>query len=117
MNKIIESFLQTHIKEYELDGMTKETAFEHFINRCIINKYATDRVDPSVIMTDSGEKGLDGVAIIVNDRIICDEAELQSVISESNKLEVRFVFIQSKTSENFSASEIGDFLYGVKAFF
>ena len=39
MNKIIESFLRTHIEEYGLGDAEKEVSFEHFVNRCIINKY------------------------------------------------------------------------------
>ena len=117
MNKIIDSFLRTHIEEYELSNMSIEIAFEHFVNRCVINKYSVGRFDPAVIMTDPGEKGVDGVAIVVNDRIISDWSELQSAIQGSDALEVKFVFIQAKTSENFSGSEIGDFIYGVKAFF
>ena len=72
MNRIIQSFLKTHIKEYELEALGEEVAFEHFINRCIINKYSSERFDPNLIMTDAGEKGLDGVAIIVNERVISD---------------------------------------------
>ncbi len=117
MNKIIESFLRTHIEEYGLGDMEKEVSFEHFVNRCIINKYAADRFDPSDIMTDPGEKGLDGVAIIVNDRLILDSNDLLSVLQDYEVLNVTFIFIQSKTSENFCGSEIGDFIYGVKAFF
>ncbi len=117
MNKIIESFLNTHIAEYEIENFEKETAFEHFVNRCIVNKYSVDRFNPLDIMTDEGEKGIDGVAIIVNDRIILTMDELESVIKENTDLEVKFVFIQSKTSDRFSGDEIGTFVYGVKAFF
>ena len=117
MNRIIQSFLNTHIQEYELDGVSTETAFEHFINRCIINKYSSDRIDPEVIMTDAGEKGLDGVAIVINEKVIVDLEEARAIVASSSNLSVTFVFIQSKTSENFKASEIGDFIYGVKAFF
>lgn len=117
MNKIIKSFLNTHIKEYELEALSEEKAFEHFINRCIINKYSSERFDPDIIMTEAGEKGLDGVAIVVNERIISDINQIESVMEDASNLDVSFVFIQSKTSEKFSASEIGDFIYGVKAFF
>lgn len=78
MNKIIKSFLNTHIKEYELEALSEEKAFEHFINRCIINKYSSERFDPDIIMTEAGEKGLDGVAIVVNERIISDINQIES---------------------------------------
>lgn len=117
MNKIIESFLNTHIQEYELEKYPIETAFEHFINKCIINKYASDRVDPDDVMTEKGEKGLDGVAILINEQLVTTIEDTMIMISKYKPIDVRFVFIQSKTSESFSGSEIGDFIYGVKAFF
>lgn len=117
MNKIIESFLNTHITEYGLNYLKPETAFEHFINKCIINKYVVERFNPDDVMTDEGEKGLDGVAILINEKLVTTKDEALSIISDSKSLEVKFVFIQSKTSDSFSGSEIGDFVYGVKAFF
>lgn len=117
MNKIIESFLNTHISEYSIEEFEKEIAFEHFINRCIVNKYSVDRFDPMDIMTDEGEKGIDGVAIVVNDRIITTMDEADSIAKDNPDLDVKFVFIQSKTSDKFSGDEIGTFIYGVKAFF
>ena len=117
MNKIIENFLDIHKKEYSIEDLSTEIAFEHFINKCIVNKYSSERFDPSDIMTDPGEKGLDGVAICVNGRVITSTDELESILSEGKSLDVRFVFIQSKTSEHFDGDEIGTFIYGVKAFF
>lgn len=117
MNKIIESFLEIHRKEYSIENIKTETAFEHFINRCIVNKYSNDRFDPSDVMTDAGEKGLDGVAICINGRIVTTLDELNAIFAESQTFDVHFVFIQSKTSEHFDGDEIGTFVYGVKAFF
>ncbi len=79
MNKIIETFLNVHKKEYSIEGFATEKAFEHFTNRCIINKYTNERFDPSDIMTDAGEIGLDGVGICINDKIITSEDELISL--------------------------------------
>ena len=69
MNKIIENFLEIHKNEYSIAHLSPETAFEHFANKCIVNKYSNERFDPMDIMTDPGEKGLDGVAICVN--VLC----------------------------------------------
>ena len=101
MNKIIENFLDIHKKEYSIETLSNETAFEHFVNKCIVNKYSNERFDPADIMTDPGEKGLDGVAICVNGRVITSNDELESILGEGKSLDVRFVFIQSKTSEHF----------------
>lgn len=117
MNKIIESFLETHKQEYAIEQIPNDVAFEHFVNRCIVNKYSVERFDPSDVMTDSGEKGVDGVAICVNGRVITTIDEFDSIKKDAKNLEVKFVFTQAKTSNNFDGDEIGTFLYGVKAFF
>ena len=92
MNKIISSFLDIHVKEYGISNYATETAFEHFINKCIVNKYSIDRFDPSEIMTDPGEKGLDGVAICINGRLVTTIEEFESIRKESPNIEVKFVF-------------------------
>ena len=117
MNKIIESFLETHKQEYGIQKYANDMAFEHFVNRCIVNKYSAERFNPSDIMTDPGEQGIDGVAICVNGRVVTSIDELDSIKKEAKILEVKFVFTQAKTSNNFDGEEIGTFLFGVRAFF
>lgn len=117
MNRILKNFLDVHKQEYEIQNMPYEKAFEHFVNRCIVNKYSAERFDPQDIMTEEGEKGLDGVAILINSILVFDLDEAVEIMKDIDNIEVRFVFIQSKTSDSFSGSEIGDFIYGVKAFF
>lgn len=65
MNQIVASFLGTHIEEYEIQNLSKENAFEHFINRLVVNKYTTERFDPSDVMTQAGEIGLDGIPLLL----------------------------------------------------
>lgn len=117
MNRIVENFLNTHITEYSLEDWKQEKAFEHFINRIIVNKYLLERFDPSDIMTEDGEKGIDGIAIIVNNRLIISVDEILDITEKDINMDVKFIFIQSKTSNNFKGDEIGTFIYGVKAFF
>jgi hypothetical protein len=117
MNKIIESFLNTHILEYSLEQTKQDSAFEHFINRCVINKYTVDRFDPSEILTGKGEIGLDGIAIIINERLITSLEVAKEILSNAQNFKTRFVFIQAKTSEKFDGGEISTFIYGVRSFF
>ena len=65
MNQIINSYLDAHIKEYRISDYSIQTAFEHFVNKCIVNSASLDRFDPSDVMTDEGEIGIDGIAIIL----------------------------------------------------
>jgi hypothetical protein len=117
MNQIVKSFLDTHVKEYGIESLKTEIAFEHFCNRLIVNKYVIERFAPEDVMTDDGEIGLDGIAIIINDMLVIDDDTLNDALKSSTKLAIRFVFIQAKTSDKFDGDEIGTFCFGVKSFF
>lgn len=115
MDQITNNFLQVHKREYEIENWNDQDAFEHFVIRCIVNKYTTERFEPEALMTKPGEIGIDGIAICVNDRLITSIDEWNDVNKDG--IEVRFVFIQAKTSDNFKGDEIGTFISGVKSFF
>lgn len=117
MNQIIKGFLNEHINEYDISSYKEEDAFEHFVNRCIITKYTLERFDPNDIMTDAGEIGLDGIAIIINQQLITSNEEAQSLYSQNTPLDVTFIFIQAKRSEHFDGSEMSTFTKGVRHFF
>ena len=117
MNQIIQSYLDAHIKEYEIESYDQSTAFEHFINKCIINRLSTERFDPIDVMTDDGEIGLDGVAILLNGQLVTDLASCHVIYENNRSVDVKIVFIQTKTSASFDGGEISTFLKGVKHFF
>lgn len=116
MNQIIQSYLDAHIKEYEIESYDQSTAFEHFINKCIINRLSTERFDPIDVMTDDGEIGLDGVAILLNGQLVTDLASCHVIYENNRSVDVKIVFIQTKTSASFDGGEISTFLKGVKHF-
>ncbi|MEL1135008.1 AIPR family protein [Desulfitobacterium sp. THU1] len=117
MNQIIRSYLNAHIKEYGVEKYGPADAFEHFINKCIINRVTSERFDPQDVMTEKGEIGLDGVAIIVNNQLITDMDVCHAIFDQKRKVTIKFVFIQAKTSESFDGGDMSIFLKGVKHFF
>lgn len=117
MNQIIKGFLNEHINEYGISSYEEKDAFEHFINRCIVTKYTLERFDPHDIMTDSGEIGLDGVAIIINRQVVTSIQEAQIIYSQNTTIDISFVFIQAKRSDSFNGGEMSTFTKGVRHFF
>lgn len=117
MNKIIQNFMNNHAIEYDLQNYSESMLFEHFMNRCIINKYSVERFDPNDIMTQNGEIGIDGIAILINGILVNEISDIENILIHETEPSVKFVFIQSKTSEHFDSGEIGTFFYGVKNFF
>lgn len=117
MNQIIRGFLNEHVNEYGISSYEEKDAFEHFINRCIVTKYTLERFDPNDIMTDSGEIGLDGVAIIINRQVVTSIEEARIIYSQNTSVDVNFIFIQAKRSEHFDGGEMSTFTKGVRHFF
>jgi len=117
MNQIIRNYLKEHIEEYELKKYSEEKAFEHFINKCIVSRYSADRFDPDDVMTDEGEIGLDGIAILINQQLVLTIEDAKKILQSEQEIRVDFVFIQTKTSENFKLPEMSTFIRGVHFFF
>lgn len=117
MNHIIKSYVETHKKEYSLDDYNLSNQFEHFINKCIVNRMTLDRFDPQDILTEKGEIGIDGIAIIINGQLVTDLESCHDIYSQDRNVKVKFVFIQAKTSDKFDGGEINTFFKGIKHFF
>ncbi len=117
MNQIIKAALEAHTAEYNIEDWEEKIRFEHFINRCVVNKYSLERFDPSDIITGNGEIGLDGIAILLNGHIITTLSETQEYYEKNSNIEVAFVFIQAKRSPSFDSGEISTFFRGIKHFF
>lgn len=117
MNQIISGFLREHIKEYEIENFEEKDAFEHFINRCIVTKYTSERFDPADIMTEEGEIGIDGVAIIINKQLVTSLEEAKLIYAQNSSIDVDLIFIQAKRSNSFDGGEMSTFTKGVRHFF
>lgn len=70
------------------------------------------------LSTDGGnDLGIDGIGIIVNGVLVSSPEEVEDLLNLNGFLDVRFVFVQSKTSSSFEGQEISTFLDGVIEFF
>ena len=123
-NKILQGYLNDFITDFGINNSIKEsTLFEHFGNYCVLSK-----IHPEAFYNDNfkiedlnigggNDTGIDGVAVVVNDHIVWSIEEIDALTNDLQKLEARFIFVQSKTSPKFDSSEIGTFIFGVKDFF
>lgn len=123
-NKILQGYLNDFQNDFGISNKLKESElFEHFSNYCILSK-----IHPEAFYNDSfkieelnvgggNDTGIDGIAIVVNEHIVSSIEEINSLIDDLQRLDVKFIFIQSKTSSTFNSGEIGNFIFGVKDFF
>lgn len=122
-NKIIAGYLKDFKEDFEIHEQDDDKAFEKFTNYCVFS-----RVHPEAFTSDfekldnlnigGGEDtGIDGLAIIVNEHLVSSIEEIEGLKKYHKRLDVRFIFVQSKTSPEFKAEKVATFIFGVKDFF
>ena len=118
MDLITENYLGEFSDNYQLKEKDKSTLFEHFANYTVLkNEYETSTFEIKSIHTGDSAQGIDGIAIIANNRLCTSVEEVKDSISYSGKLEVNFVFIQAKTSPKFDGPDIDSYLGWIETFF
>ena len=115
---ILAGYLADFATQYGVQHLDAGLQFERFAVWLIISRLHSDfsAVD-AVVMGGGHDTGIDGFAVIVNDRVVTSEDEIRDLLSLLKRIDVRFVFIQAKSSSHFSGDKIGTFLAGVGHFF
>lgn len=118
MDRIVKNLIDDLLKSLELSSDGQEKDFEKFANYCLITKEYNKSFDLESTCTGSGDDtGIDGLAIIVNGQLIENKEDIDFLLTSNNYLEGTYVFIQSKTSNDFSCKEMNNFGFGVTDFF
>jgi cold shock CspA family protein len=118
MDTILQGYLDDFRDDFSFDKEENSKLFEHFVNYCLIKKIDPDRVAiESVNVGGRNNPGIDGMAIIVNDHVVITKEQVDYFLEILGRLEVEFIFIQSKTTESFEMKEIGSFLTCVNEYF
>lgn len=118
MDRITKSMIDSFSNSWNL-GITDPTLlFEYFVNYCAVNNvYGANNFDLEEITTGKATQGIDGIAIIVNQKLINSTEDIDDLISMNQTISVKFVLIQTKTSEEFKNAEISNLLSYSDIFF
>ena len=118
MDRITKSMIDSFSNSWNL-GITDPTLlFEYFVNYCVVNNvYGANNFDLEEITTGKATQGIDGIAIIVNQKLINSTEDIDDLISMNQTISVKFVLIQTKTSEEFKNAEISNLLSYSDIFF
>ena len=117
-DRILSTYVSDLVDNFSLGKLDEATAFEHLASYCVVSKYNLDNFEPSdVAVGGPGDLGLDGIGILVNDHLVQTKSAVDHLKNTLHRLDVQFIFIQAKTSPKFEASEIGNFISGVRHFF
>lgn len=117
-DKIIAGYLRNFIEDYGLEALDESEAFEHFFNYCIVADHVPSTFPIDDVHTGKeGNPGIDGMALIINEHLVNSNEEVDFFAKHTGRLDVKFVFLQSKTGTKFDMGEIGNFIFAVKDFF
>lgn len=118
MDHITENFLKEFSKNFGFEKLDTSDQFEYFADYCAItNETNTVDIDLQDMNTGEATQGIDGIAIEINGRYIQHISEIDDIIRYNKSINVTFVLVQAKTSEEFDNALIGNFLNFVKMFF
>lgn len=111
MDSIIKGFLTSFSQQKNYTSLKESTQFEYFTLFCVINNENDNvTINEKQLSTGCNAQGIDGIGIIVNNKLCTSIKEIQDIIDMNGFLDVTFVLIQSKTSHKFEGSEISQFL-------
>lgn len=118
MDKILTSYVDDFASKQGFGSLPLADQFHHFVNYCTVSRATSDSFDIEDLSTEGdGDTGVDGVAVLVNGHIVSSPEDVDYFRDRVGRMDVEFVFVQSKSGAHFSAAEIGTFLFGVKEFF
>jgi hypothetical protein len=117
-------FILGILNEFQTDfGLKTEESksFEHLINYLVLSKIDPDAFSDTTIfdrfdVDKSGTFGIDAFAITINDAVVTCEDDIR-YFQRSNRMDVKFLFIQTKRSTQFDSGEFLKFSTAVKNFF
>jgi hypothetical protein len=120
-NRILLGSIDEFANSFSIKNRNEAKLLEDFANYLIISKIDPEAFsDPSIFRTvdiDSGGTfGIDAFALIVNDTLITNADDL-ALQRKSKRLDVRFIFVQTKRSTSVDTGEILKFSTAVKDVF
>lgn len=118
MDRITQSMLDAFQNDFSLSFNDSALLFEYFSNYCVVNNiYGTNDFDLDEITTGKSTQGIDGIAIIINQKIINNTEDIDLLISLNQTISVKFVLIQTKTSATFDNTEISNLFTFARIYF
>lgn len=121
LNKILSGLLQSFSDKYSLTDLTDTKLYEYLVNYLVVSKFHPDAFsdlqDLEKIDIDQGSMfGLDAIAFIVNENLVINKSDID-IYARSKSLDVKIIFIQTKTEEKYDTGAILKTINAVKNFF
>ena len=102
VDRITQSMMEAFKEDLSVNIDDISLLFEYFSNYCVVNNvYGINDFDVEEISTGKNTQGIDGIAIIVNQKLVNSTDDIDLLISYTQTISVKLVLIQTKTSPSF----------------
>lgn len=124
----VEPIINARFKQFrqknELENIQDGVAFEKFVNYTIFTLHQPDAFSADTELLEfvsvggANDMGIDGIAIKVEDIIVKTKNEIDDILkfNRNKRINVEFIFIQSKYKTHFDKGELNNFVSGVRDF-
>ncbi len=116
---IIKAKLNSFRQAYNLISEQDGVVFERFANQTILTNHqpsafsVEDNLLDTVCVGGFNDMGIDGLCIKINGILINSLSDVEDIISIHKKIDIEFIFIQSKYKDKFDSGEYGKFTNGI----
>jgi hypothetical protein len=118
MDRITRALLKDFVDGQGLSTLKEDEAFERFSNYAVVSREYSDSFDVEEVSSGGGnDTGIDGLALIINGRLVLNEEEIVDITEQNKYLEATFMFVQAKTTSGFDGADMSSFGFGVSDFF
>lgn len=118
MDRITNSMIESLKKSRGINNKNTSELFEDFVNYSVVNnEYGSSDFDIEEITTGIATQGIDGIAIIVNQKLVNSTTDIDSLIMMNQTISVKFVVIQAKNTTSFDNTELSNLFTFTKFFF
>src|SRR5690349_17527332 len=117
MNPVIKAQVGDYAEINAVTDRDGSELFEIYSIYSILNGGLGESIDPLEAHLAGSEFGLDGVAILVQGRLVCNPDDAREAIEDVKNPTIDFYFFQSKTGTNFDYGNISKFFDAITEFF
>lgn len=111
---ILSSYVDDYATRYDHADEPEYLRFEYFAAHCLVAEDYEAHFNAEELSVGNAN-GIDSIAIFVNDTLVQSSATVESLVRQN--MEVRFLFVQTKTSSALDQGSILKFTRAVRHFF
>jgi hypothetical protein len=122
LDPIIDAKMNKFREKMEVENTSESEVFEKFVNFTILSNHQPGAFNGGTELFDKvnvggyGDIGIDGIGIKINNILIRSLEEAKEIVERFPKLDIEFIFIQSKFKDIFTNEEFLKFTEGVREF-